>query len=336
MSKYKKSVIWIIIILAVIAGGYFLLRLKKPVTVYVTAEVARGNLTQTVSVTGEAVAKNEARPSFQFSGEVGQLYFDVGDRVKKGDKLAQIKAGTQQAALSQAKSALEGQKRIYEDYKNKDDVYSREQRQAQKAVIRQYEAAVQEAKINLSRTIIYSPIDGIVTAKFYEMGEVATAGSPAFTIMGDDGLELRADVPESDIVKISLDQEAEVKFDSLSSNEKIKAVVVKIEPAATVVQDVVYYRVELEFANDPRIKPGMSADIDIRTAQKNNVVIIPLRAVKNEGEREYVEILKTKNKTEYVEKVDVKTGLRGDEGMVEVVSGLSGGEKAVTLIKNGK
>jgi multidrug efflux pump subunit AcrA (membrane-fusion protein) len=74
----------------------------------------------------------------------------------------------------------------------------------------------------------------------------------------------------------------------------------------------------------------MSVDVNVKTAEKKNVVMIPIRAVKIEGAKEYVEILKEKNITE---KIFVITGLRGDDGMVEISSGLSGEENVITLTK---
>ncbi|KKW05500.1 MAG: Efflux transporter, RND family, MFP subunit [Candidatus Moranbacteria bacterium GW2011_GWE1_49_15] len=74
----------------------------------------------------------------------------------------------------------------------------------------------------------------------------------------------------------------------------------------------------------------MSANIDIMTAEKGDVVKVPLRAIKLEGNRKYVEILKENNE---VEKIFVQTGLEGDEGIVEITSGLKGGEKVVTFVQ---
>lgn len=77
----------------------------------------------------------------------------------------------------------------------------------------------------------------------------------------------------------------------------------------------------------------MSADLDIKTASKDNVVYIPERAIKDENGQKYAEILKDE-KNNIIEKVNVKTGMKGDDGMIEITSGLSGGEKVVTFTKN--
>lgn len=330
MTRRKKYAIWVVILLAIGAVVYYFIQSGKPVTTYTTENAVRGDLAQTVSVTGEIIPENEASLAFQIGGEVSQIYIEVGDRVTKGQRIAQLKAGTLLEDLAQAEKSLEAQKQTYEHMKDEDDTYSNEQQASQKATVQQYESVVREAKVNLARTVLYSPIEAVVTEKNINIGEVVTANQQVLNVMGEGALEIRADVPESDIVKVAVGQKADVTFDALPSSEIIPAEVIEIDPASTVIQDVVYYRVKLKFAADPRIKPGMSADVDVKTAEKKDVIIIPLRAVKTEGDKEYVEILKEENMTE---KVFITTGLKGDDGMVEIPSGLFGGEKVVTLTK---
>jgi multidrug efflux pump subunit AcrA (membrane-fusion protein) len=148
----------------------------------------------------------------------------------------------------------------------------------------------------------------------------------------DGELEIEADVPESDIVEIKVGQKAEITMDALSSEESLTAEVSDIEPSSTVIQDVVYYKVTLKLLDqDNRLKNGMSADIDIHTFEKNDVVTIPERSIKTDGGKKFVELLKTGN---IVEKRYVETGIKGDEGMIEIKSGLSGSEEIITLTKS--
>jgi len=334
MAKKKKIIVWIVIIAVVVGGLVLYFSSRKQEVEYTTEEVKKGDLAQTVSVTGEIIPENQSDLSFQVGGEISQIYVDVGDKVEKGQRLVQIKAGTLPAELEQAEKALEAQKQTYKDIKEKDDTYSDEQRRSQRATVEQYEAAIQKVKVNLYRTVLYSPIDGIISQRSVDLGEIIAVTDVVLTIIGEGGLELQADVPESDIVKVAVGQKATITLDAFSSDEEFEAEVVEIEPASTVIQDVVYYRVKLKFdGSDERIKPGMSADVDIKTDERNNVLMIPSRAVKTEGDQEYVEILKDGNLTE---KINVKTGLKGDDGLIEITSGLKSGEKVITLSKNGK
>jgi|GEM_PF-368442 len=208
---------------------------------------------------------------------------------------------------------------------------------------RSRDALVENARVdyeialtNLGKTILKAPVNGVITQINYKRGEVlgsldiAEGKSGSFGKMLSKDLLLQADIPESDIAKIKLGQTAKVTFDALDSGEFFEAKVVEIEPAATIIQGVVYYRTKLKLDSvDPRIKPGMSADVDIQISQKDSVLLVPSVAVKQENGKNWVEILKEDGKTVLVE---IKTGIKGDEGLVEVVSGdLKEGDEIVVL-----
>ncbi|HLN19005.1 MAG TPA: efflux RND transporter periplasmic adaptor subunit, partial [Patescibacteria group bacterium] len=263
---------------------------------------------------------------------VEDIYVEVGDSVTKGQKIAKIDKGTLVAQLNQAKADVAAQKQTLASMKRGE--YNIESENAQRQVINKYEASISSIQEQLGELNIYSPIDGTVVAKNYEIGENAVANDAIVTVSGQDGIEIEADVPESDIIKVALGRKADLEFDAFTSADIFPATVTKIDPAATVVQDVVYYKVKLKLDRDePRLKEGMSSDIDIKTAERNNVVFAPMRAVKTENGMKYVEIL-TDEKKGITERKTVTTGLEGDDGLVEIRSGLSGGEKVVTLTKS--
>lgn len=332
MAKRKKIIIWIIIV--VLIGGviYYYQKSGKPKTEYTTADVQRGNLSQTVSVTGEINSNTQIDLSLKNTGRLRTLKVDIGDKVKKGQQLAVIDAGTLLADLRAARFDVDYQRRTYFSIKNSNS-YNNNQKLAQKAKIKSAEAAVDSVLAQLQETTLESPIDGIIIKKEVNQGEMAVANSAILTVAEEGNLILESNIPESDIAKVKIGQKADVTFDALGISEKFEAEVFEIDPAATVIQDVVYYRVKLKMnRQDERLKAGMSCDIDIKTSEKENVLIIPLRAVKTEGGQKTVEILKDA-KTNAIEKINVQLGLEGDEGMVEVVSGLKGGEKVITFTK---
>jgi HlyD family secretion protein len=210
--------------------------------------------------------------------------------------------------------------------------FDADQETAQRARIAQAQSSLQVAKINFFNSVMTAPTDGIIVAKNIEKGELALINSPIVTIAKSEELEIESNVPESDIVKVQVGQKAKVTFDALESEEVADAEVTEIDPAATVIQDVVSYRVKFRLAKvDPRLKIGMSEDLDILTEAKDNVLMIPLRAVKTEGKDKFVEILKDAENN-VTEKIQITTGLDGDEGMVEVSGGnLKEGDKVITL-----
>ena len=328
MFRKKKTYVILALIVLIIGGIYYWK--TRPVKIDYTTETAKvGTIAKTVSATGEIKPEIESDLAFKLSGRVEYIFVDVGDNIIKGQKSAVIDKGILLEQLEQAKHELEAQNETLKNMKNRDGTYNHAQREAQRAQIKESEGAINEIKKQIGDTVLYSPMDGIVTKKNIELGENAVANASVLTVssLGEPFVQL--DVPESDIVDVKIGQKAMITFDALPSDEELAGEVFEIEPASTVISDVVYYKIKIKLAKlDERLKIGMSADADINTAEKNNVVMAPIRAVKNDNGQEYVEILKSDNITE---KINVKTGLRGDDGMVEIISGLSGGENVVVL-----
>ncbi len=333
MIKYKKTIIFIIIL--AIAGGYFFYsRSKKPTTEYTTVKVERKNLAQTVSVSGKIASPNNIKLAFQTTGRLENIVVDVGDKVVKDQLVAQIELGALPQEIDQANADLKAQKESLENMKNKRDTYTKEQRDAQRAVIKKYEAIVAGVAQQIEETKIYAPVDAVVGKRNFNAGETVIAGTAVIELFQGTDLEISVNIPESDIVKIKLDQRADLTLDALPADEKLSARVFEIEPASTVIQDVVYYKIKLKLdAQDERLKNGMSADIDIRSAEKENALVIPQRAIKIEGTEKFVEVLKDA-KNNITERKKITTGLEGDEGLVEVKSGLNEGDEVVTFVKS--
>lgn len=196
----------------------------------------------------------------------------------------------------------------------------------QRARVAQSRAALQRAQVALDLMTIKAPVAGVITRVNYEVGEKADLAKPVLSLLGNSGLEIEVDIPESDIAKISVGQVAHITLDAFGE-QKFAGHVTIIDPAETRIQDVVYYRLKVTFdQSDERIKPGMTANIDIATASVENALYIPARAVKENGGK-YVEVLVN---NEAIRK-NVETGLRGDGGLIEILSGLSTGEEVITF-----
>lgn len=196
----------------------------------------------------------------------------------------------------------------------------------QKARVAQNRAALQRAKAVLDQMTIKAPVDGIITRINYKVGEKTDLNKPVLSLLGNSGLEIEVDIPESDIAKIAVGQKAHITLDAFNE-QKFEGHVTNIDLAETRISEVVYYRVKITFdQGDERIKPGMTANIDISTANVDNTLFIPARAIKENGGK-YVEVLVN---GEVIRK-NVETGLRGDGGLIEIVSGLSVGEEVITF-----
>ncbi len=199
------------------------------------------------------------------------------------------------------------------------------------AQVRQTEAALDLVKNQIEDSVIKAPIDGTITKSNYEIGEQINAGTPAFSMLGENDFEIEIDISEADISKLKIDDSVQITLDAFGDEIEFNGYVYFIEPAETIIQDVIYYKVKINFeAGDNDVKSGMTANVVITTAQKDNVLIAPSRAiVEKNGDGKIVRVLKNNE----VEERPVMVGLRGDEGMVEILSGVKEGENVVTFTK---
>jgi macrolide-specific efflux system membrane fusion protein len=328
----KKKIIWIVIIIALIVGSVYYSKTKKTKIQYTTETAKKGDLKQTVSVTGNVVSAGQIDLAFKTGGKIVSMYVNVGDKVVAGQKIAEIDKGTLKDQLASAKEEISYQKNMLYDMKTPSSTSGPRQRDAQRANIKKAQAAYAGIVDQIDDTVLVAPQDGIVVKKNFDEGETVAMNAAVVALAGNEDLEIQAKVPESDINKVSVGQKSSATFDALPADQNIMTEVYEIEPVSTVIQDVVYYIVKLKLpTQDARLKNGMSSDIDIETAMRPSVIMIPLRAVKTDGNTKYVDVLNDDGLT--TRRANVETGLQGDEGMVEIKSGLSGGEKVVTLMK---
>ena len=139
--------------------------------------------------------------------------------------------------------------------------------------------------------------------------------------------EIEANVAEADITKVSIGDEAVLTLDAFGEDIVFDAIVYQIDPAETIIEGVSTYTVTFQFTDDEGIvKSGMTADIDILTAKKEDVVAVPIRAVLGRGDNRHVRVLLDSG--EVVER-KVVVGLRGSRGDIEIVRGIEIGEKVV-------
>lgn len=208
-----------------------------------------------------------------------------------------------------------------------------------------YEARVRKSQADLrltqdkyDETIIRAPISGIITNVNFEIGEQTSLTQPVITMLAVENYEIEVDIPESDIVKIDVADVTEITLDAFTGEDIFKGMVTTINPAQTEIQDVVYYRVTVVFTDDQpniigtlmdKIKPGMTANVTVNTARIDDILIIPLRGVKERDGNKVVEILVNEEPQEII----VTLGLKGDEGLVEVKSGLTVGQKVITFVR---
>ena len=336
----------------------------EPVTVAVPST---GTIVERIPANGKIHPVTEVKISPDVSGEIIELNVEEGDRVSRGDLVIKIKqdvyislrdraAATlnatraqyqqQKASFTQAEQNYMRNKQLYgqkaislQEFQASTAEYemAREQLNAAEYNIESAVASLDEAEENLTKTVIYSPIDGIVSSLSVEKGErvVGTsqmAGTEMLRIADFDMMEVLVDVNENDIIRITKGDTADIEVDAYPGRT-FKGVVTQIANSAknlgsttAALTDVTNFEVKVRIlresyadllTSDPiPFRPGMSASVEIETERKDGVTKIPLQAVTPDG---CVFVLDRQSST--VRKTAVTTGIQDIEN-IEVISGL--------------
>jgi len=198
---------------------------------------------------------------------------------------------------------------------------------SQQAAIKQTDADIDLIQAKLADTVMRSPFNGLVTKVDIKLGELAAANQEIISIIAENALKIEANIPEVDIAKVKIGNEARLTLDAFGNDVVFRAKVVAIEPAETVIEGVATYKTTLKFTQEnEQIKPGMTANIDIMSAKRENVIVIPQRAVITKNGDKIVKVL---NNEGIVKEVMVETGLRGSDGNIEIIKGLKEGDQIV-------
>ncbi|MBU4253908.1 MAG: efflux RND transporter periplasmic adaptor subunit [Acidobacteria bacterium] len=388
-KKKVVIIIAVLAVLAVIVILNMQANREKAEKVYVE-RVERANLTSVISASGEIMPKKNVNISAHIPGRIVQIGVVEGQWVSKNDfllkldsiqyeanadrdraiirtyKAEQIKA---QASLLRDKQNFERQKKLFEE-----ELIAREQLEAAQAnfdisaaqyeaiqfQIKQAEASLQSTLDNLQKTVFYAPIDGILTSLRVEEGEIALVGTMnnpgtiLMTIADLSVMEVEVEVDETDVVAVRLEQTAEVRVDAfpdrviLGKVTEIGSSALQVVSAAQESKD---FKVVITLQDPPEsLKPGLSASADIITAEKKNVLAVPISALvlkekdkkdssgPEEDQEEGVYIVDAEGRARFVQ---VVKGIMGELN-IEIHSGLEEGQKvivgpysALRIIKDG-
>ncbi|HLC49272.1 MAG TPA: efflux RND transporter periplasmic adaptor subunit [Candidatus Andersenbacteria bacterium] len=183
------------------------------------------------------------------------------------------------------------------------------------------------ARVKANKSTIRAPFDGVVTAKNTNIGELTTIGTTVITIETIDNLQITANVAETDAFALSEGMSASVTFDAVS-NETLEATLDQIYPAATPLDGVPTFHVVLHQKNsNTPLRSGITANITVHAAKKENVLAIPRRAIIAKSEKQFV---RKQTDDQATQEIEITTGLTGSDGLVEVTSGVAEGDTIVT------
>lgn len=305
-----------IVIVMIMAGGalWYWLSPSAPPASYKTAAVDRGPITATVTATGTVNPVISVLVGSQVTGKIKALYADFNSVVTKGQVIAQIDPLLYQARVNQARATLRNaqgtlikaqaalaQRKLELD---RMDTLRRQEFVAQadldlartnfrdaaaqvevaQAQVDQAQATLSNAELDLGYTTIYSPVDGIVVSRNVDVGQtvVSSFQPPTLFVIAQDltRMEVHANVSESDIGGVVEGKEAEFTVDAYPK-EPFTGTITQVRNSPLSIQNVVTYDVVIGANNqDLRLKPGMTANVTIVTARKDDALRVPNAALR--------------------------------------------------------
>lgn len=185
------------------------------------------------------------------------------------------------------------------------------------------EGQLQNAQANYEHTLLRAPALGTITKIDIKYGELTEVNKPVMVLEDIDNLYVEALINESNITSLRVDQPVSITFDAFGGAKKFMGKVSVIDPSADTKDGVVNYKIKvaLDEAN-LNIRPGMNANIEVLAGEVKDVFLIPYIAVINRDNKSYVKIIKDKRRAIFLEK-EVITGFKGDNNLIEIISGLS-------------
>lgn len=315
--KLASRIAFAIAVIALLAAGLWYWGNRESEAAdgaYRTTPVERGDIRVAISATGTLSAISTVTVGSQISGQVTDVLVDFNSQVKKGDVLAridpstyeaQIEQGTAQiasahASLAQARATLRNAEL---DYQRKADLgkqklvaqsdvdlarsaldQARAQVNSSQAQIRQQTASTQTTRVNLQRTVITSPVDGVVLTRTIEPGQTVAANFSApelFTIAEDlSKMKIELAVDESDIGQVKVGQVVSFTADAFADRQ-FKGTVEQVRLAATTTNNVVTYPVVVTVDNsDGTLLPGLTVNAEIEVSKRDKVLKVSNAALR--------------------------------------------------------
>lgn len=368
MNINKKFIIMPIIIFVAVFALIAIFRKVAEKPPYTLSKIEQKNIVEKVEASGTVNPVQTVSIGSQVSGMIKEIYVDFNSKVKKGELLAQIDPSLFQAQVDQARANLGSKKADYEkaksvlvydkaNYERYKELYKKRyvskndldlsqsnylaqlaNLNAAQASISQASATLQNNLTNLRYTKIISPVDGVVVSREVDVGQTVAASfqTPTLFSVAQDltQMQIEVSVSEADIGKIKNGQNVDYTLDGYP-NEVFKGKVTQVRISPTTVSNVVTYTVIVTVDNDSNIlKPGMSANVEIITKQKNNALCVDNAAMRftpteiTGGKKFDAQGIWVLRKNKPV-RIDIKTGVTDSEFTEIITDEIKEGEDII-------
>lgn len=301
MKKSIKKYIIIGVIIAIAIIIYLLLPTSKKSTLALdTTKVEKGDISTTVTATGTIEPITLVEVGTQVSGVISKIYVDYNSEVKKGQVLAELDKMLLTSELENAQANLQSREVEYEyqtrNYNRQKELWEKQtiskadwetaeyNYQTAKLAVTSSRAAVVKARTNLGYATITSSIDGVVISRAVEEGQTVAASfsTPTLFTIANDLTKMRviANVDEADIGGVKEGQRVMFTVDAFP-NDEFEGRVVQVRLEATTTSNVVTYEVVIDAPNpELKLKPGLTASVNIYTMEEKDVMMIPAKALR--------------------------------------------------------
>ncbi len=364
----RKYLIYGIALLAIFGIGYKMLNRSAGGTVYKTQKIENGDIMESITASGTINPLSTVSVGSQASGRIAEIYVDYNSVVKKGQLLALIDQENAKATVQQREAALEiakAQVAVEENnikyykkalnrisklnaskYSTEKDLEAAErdydnsvaQLALEQAQVKQAQASLNSAQTELSYTEIKAPVDGIVISKSVEVGQTVAASfeTPEIFSVAEDltKMQIEASVVEADIAKVKEGQKVRFTVDSYA-DDYFYGTVTQVRNEATTTSNVVTYTVVIGIDNsDMKLKPGMTANVEIITAEEKGVMLVPNQALRfyiddSDKAKRYKDRGVWIIKNGHPERVTVKIGVSDDDNTQILESALKIGDEVI-------
>ena len=310
----RATIIAGLLIGASVTSGAIYVSREKPSTQIASARVTRGDIVETVVATGTVEAVTTVQVGSQLSGTVQDLYADFNSVVRRGQVVARLEPSLYQSQVDQsranlARAAAEVERLAVSQEDSKTqlararqlsarqliaavdleaaEIQTRSieaQKRSAEAQVTQARASLSQAEVSLEKTVIAAPIDGVVIARNVDVGQTVAASLQAptlFVIAADlTRMQVNSGIDESDVGQVRPGQAVRFHVDAYPG-EEFSGTVSQVRLSPIVQQNVVTYAAIIDVRNpDLKLKPGMTATVNIETARRDNVLRIPNAALR--------------------------------------------------------
>ncbi len=286
------------------------------------------------------ILANEKLEAFQWvevrsrtSGQVVAILREEGDPVREGTVLARLDSEAARLQVKRMEVAYHDARRVFErdEKMYKRNLLSKERYENSKGQMDRAHTELEQARLNLSYTTIASPLEGTLTIRSVEVGNMVTANQPVFSVADFDPLLARIRIPEKNMGKVAVGQGAKVAVES-APGRVFRGVVKMISPVVDPESGTIKVTIEVPGGGKGILRPGMFASVHIITEVHENTLVIPKKALFLEGEGNQVFVYEKDGERGAGKAVRKKVGMGfSDNEHLEILSGLSEGEQVITV-----